>query len=116
MAGKFSHWFSTEGRPQRQPPLRLSALQQTILRWLRQESRRRQQTGAPGSVPYPELVRAIEADRASITSAVRRLLHQDLVGMSLPPGSWVRYITLTDQGEAHARTLSGNVQRSRRRR
>lgn len=116
MAGKFSRWLGSERAPQRDTSLRLSALQQSILHWLWNELRRRQRAGAASSVPYTELVRAIDADKASITSEIRHLLHKDLLGMALPSGGWVRYITLTDKGEAHAKTLSGHVQKVRRRR
>src|SRR5262245_14185578 len=116
MARKLSRRLDTEQTPQRTAPVRLSALQQSILYWLQHELHRRQRAGGPGSVPYPELVRAIDADKASITSEVRALLQKDLLGMSRPAGEWVRYIGLTDKGAAYAKTLSGNVQRLRRRR
>lgn len=116
MAGKFSRWFGPERAPQRDTSLRLSPLQQAILHWLRHELHRRQGAGKTDGVPYPELVRAIDADKASITAEVRRLLHKNLLGISLPTGGWARHITLTDMGEAHARTLPGHVQRLRRRR
>jgi len=116
MAGKFSRWFDTERAAQRDTPPRLSALQQTILRWLWHELHRRQRAGDINSVPYPELVRAIAADKASITGEVRRLLHKGLVGMSLPPGKWERFLTLTDKGAAHAKTLSGSSGQPIRRR
>ena len=116
MARKLSRWLHTERTPQREAPLRLSALQQSILYWLQHELRRRQRAGDIGRVPYPELVRAIDADKASITSEVRSLLQKELLGMALPAGEWVRYIVLTDKGEAYAQTLSGNVQKLRRRR
>ncbi len=116
MAGKFSRWFSTERPPKREASPRLSTLQQSILHWLRNELRRRQRAGAAGMVPYPDLVRALDADKASITKEVRHLLKKGLLGVTLPPGEWVRYIMLTDKGEAHAKTLSGNMQQVRRRR
>ena len=116
MARKFSQGLDTEHAPQRQAPVRLSALQQSILHWLQYELRRRQRAGDMSRVPYPELVRAIDADKASITRAVRALLKKELLGMSLPPGEWVRYITLTDKGDAYIKTLSGNGQKPRRRR
>ena len=116
MARKFSPWLNTERPPQREAPVRLSALQQSILHWLQRELHRRQRAGDTGSVPYPELVRAIDADKASITREVRSLLKKELLGMSLPTGAWVRYIVLTDKGAAYAKTLSGNVQKLRRRR
>ncbi len=116
MAGKFSRWLHTERPPKREASLRLSPLQQSILHWLRNELRRRQRAGDAGMVPYPDLVHALNADKASITSEVRHLLKKDLLGVTLPAGGWVRYIMLTDKGEAHAKTLSGNVQQVRRRR
>jgi len=96
--------------------VRLSQLQQSILHWLRNELRRRQRAGDAGMVPYPDLVRALTADKASITSEVRHLLHKGLLGVTLPAGGWVRYIMLTDKGEAQAKLLSGNGQQARRRR
>jgi hypothetical protein len=116
MAGKFSRWFSTDHTPERDTALRLSPLQQSILHWLRNELRRRQRVGDPGHVPYPDLVRAMNADKASITKEVRHLLHKDLLGMTLPPGGWVRYIGLTERGEAQARRLAGDGEKVRRRR
>ncbi len=116
MAGKFSQWFNTEHPPKREASVRLSQLQQSILHWLRNELRRRQRAGDAGMVPYPDLVRALTADKASITSEVRHLLHKGLLGVTLPAGGWVRYIMLTDKGEAQAKHLSGNGQQARRRR
>jgi len=116
MAGKFSQWFNTEHPPKRETSVRLSQLQQSILHWLRNELRRRQRAGDAGMVPYPDLVRALTADKASITSEVRHLLHKGLLGVTLPAGGWVRYIMLTDKGEAQAKLLSGNGQQARRRR
>src|SRR2546421_3706612 len=109
MARKFSRWLDTERAPQREAPLRLSTLQQSILYWLQHELRRRQRAGDLGRVPYPELVRAIDADKASITSGVRSLLKKELLGMSLPAAELVRYLVLTDKGQVYTNTLSGNV-------
>src|SRR5262245_26255348 len=67
MPRKFSQWLHTERTPQREAPVRLSSLQQSILHWLQDELRRRQRTDDTGRVPYPELVRAMDADKASIT-------------------------------------------------
>ena len=118
MAGKFSRWLDTEPErpPKREASLRLSSLQQSILHWLQNELRRRQRAGDAGMVPYPDLVRALNVDKASVTSEVRHLLKKGLLGVTLPSGEWVRYIMLTDKGAAHAKTLSGNAQQARRRR
>lgn len=116
MAEKFSRWFHTERPPKRETALRLSPLQQSILHWLRHELRRRQRAGGPGMVPYPDLVRALDADKANITSEVRHLLKKGLLTVTLPSGGWVRYVVLTDKGDTHAKSLSGNGQQVRRRR
>ena len=116
MAGKFSRWFHTERPPQRDASLRLSPLQQSILHWLRTELRRRQRVGDTSMVPYPDLVRALHADKASITSEVRHLLKKGLLSVTLPAGEWVRYVMLTEQGDTYAKTLSGQAPQVRRRR
>ena len=88
MAGKFSRWFDTERPPKREASLRLSPLQQSILHWLRNELRRRQRAGDAGMVPYPDLVRALTADKASITSEARPFraeTPQGTVGMAKGP-------------------------------
>jgi predicted DNA-binding transcriptional regulator len=56
-------------------------------------------------VPYPDLVRALRADKASITSEVRHLLRKGLLSVTLPAGEWVRYVMLTEQGDTYAKTL-----------
>ena len=115
MAGKFSQWFRTERPSQRGAALRLSPLQRSILHWLRTELRRRQRFGDAAMVPYPDLVRALHADKASITGEVRHLLRKGLLSVTLPAGQWVRYVTLTEQGDTYAKTLSGQAQQVRRR-
>jgi len=115
MAEKFSRWFRTARPPQRAAALRLSPLQQSIIHWLRNELRRRQRAGDADMVPFPDLVRALHADKASITSEVRHLLKKGLLSVTLPAGEWVRYVMLTEQGDTYAKTLSGNAQHVRRR-
>ena len=107
--------FVQKSAPQRNASLRLSPLQQSILHWLRNELRRRQRVGDAGMVPYPDLVRALRADKASITSEVRHLLRKGLLSVTLPAGEWVRYVMLTEQGDTYAKTLSGQAQHVRRR-
>ena len=81
--------------------LKLSALQQAVLHWLRREQRRRPQTAGGSGVPYPDLAQALGVDRAELTTCLRRLIRKRLVLATLPRGSWVRYISLTEK--AHAR-------------
>ena len=115
MAEKFSRWFRAAPPPRRAAALRLSPLQQSIIQWLRHELRRRQRVGDADMVPFPDLVRALHADKASITSEVRHLLKKGLLSITLPAGEWVRYVMLTEQGDTYAQTLSGHVQHVRRR-
>ena len=79
--------------------LKLSALQQAVLHWLRREQRRRPQIAGGNGVPYPELAQALRVDRAELSTSLRRLIRKRLVVATLPRGSWVRYISLTDKGE-----------------
>ena len=115
MAEKFSRWFRAARPPQRAARLRLSPLQQSIIQWLRTELRRRQRVGDADMVAFPDLVRALHADKASITSEVRHLLKKGLLSVTLPAGEWVRYVMLTEQGDTYAQTLSGHAQHVRRR-
>jgi DNA-binding MarR family transcriptional regulator len=81
----------------------LTALQNTILQWLYTEGNRH--TDGPDGVSYPTLVQAVNADKASVTAGLRRLMHRGLVLTTLPRGSWRRCVALTEQGRKHARTL-----------
>lgn len=80
--------------------LKLSVLQQAVLHWLRREHRRRPQLADGSGIPYPDLANALNVDRAELSACIRRLIRKRLVVATLPRGSWVRYITLTDKGEA----------------
>ncbi len=107
MAGD-SRWYRAEEESQqREKAPRLSTLQQSILYWLRHEVRRRQRTGDALQIPYPELVSAMHADKMAVTNDIRRLLRKGLVDISLPPGSWVRYVMLTEKGTAQTKRDTG---------
>ena len=80
--------------------LKLSVLQQAVLHWLRREHRRRPQLADGGGIPYPDLANALNVDRAELSACLRRLIRKRLVVATLPRGSWVRYVALTDKGEA----------------
>ena len=56
--------------------LKLSALQQAVLHWLRREQRRRPQTAGGNGVPYPELAQALRVDRAELSTCLRRLIRK----------------------------------------
>jgi hypothetical protein len=96
-------------------PHRLSDLEKSILQWLCTNLRHRQRVGGSMGVPYPELVRAVDADKARVTASLRHLMQKGLVLVTLPRGEWVRYVTLTDQGETHAKMLLQNTRRPGRR-
>lgn len=80
--------------------LKLSSLQEAVLHWLRREQRRRPQVADAKGIPFPELTQALSVDRAELSACLRRLIRKQLVVATLPRGSWVRYITLTDKAEA----------------
>ncbi|HEY7489509.1 MAG TPA: hypothetical protein VIH59_00145 [Candidatus Tectomicrobia bacterium] len=101
------------GRPP-ETSMRLSDLQKSVLQALRRELRYRQRSGTAEGMPYPALVRAVDADKASITSSVRQLLRKGLVLVTLPTGEWVRYVALTEAGEAQAQLLSKDERADRR--
>ena len=83
--------------------LKHSALQQAILHWLRREQRRRPQPADGHGIPYPDLARALGVDRAELSACLQRLIRKRLVVATLPRGSWMRYVALTDKGEAKPR-------------
>lgn len=85
---------------------RLTDLQQSLLQWLRAELHRRQRANDRTGVAFPEVVRALRADKASVTTSLRHLMRKGLVETDLPRGSWVRHVSLTELGDAHALTLS----------
>ncbi len=79
--------------------LKLSALQEAVLHWLRREQRRRPQAAGGNGIPYPDLAQALSIDRAELAACLRRLISKRLVVSNLPRGSWVRYIALTEKAE-----------------
>ena len=83
--------------------LKLSALQQAVLHWLRREFRRRPQLADGNGIPYPDLAQALGVDRAELSACLRRLIRKRLVVATLPRGAWVRYVALTEKGEAKPR-------------
>ena len=88
---------------------RLSGLQLSILHLLYAALRR--QAEATAGVPYSDLVRTLHADKSSITDGIRQLLRKGLVLLTLPRGGWTRYVMLTEQGKAYAKTLPSTVLR-----
>ena len=80
--------------------LKLSALQEAVLHWLRREQRRRPQVSGGNGIPYPDLAEALSVDRAELSACLRRLIRKRLVVANLPRGSWMRYIALTDKAES----------------
>ena len=106
MAKHSPHVSRRERVQQRVSKHRLTDLQQSLLQWLRAELRRRQRANDVAGVTFPEVVRALRADKASVTTSLRHLMRKGLVETALPRGSWVRHVSLTELGDAHARTLS----------
>ena len=94
--------------------LRLSALQQAVLHWLRREQRRRPRLADGSGIPYPDLARALGVDRAELSTCLRRLIRKRLVVATLPRGSWVRYVALTDKGEARPQPPASKAHKKHR--
>ena len=94
--------------------LKLSALQETVLNWLRREQRRRPQVSGGNGIPYPDLAEALSVDRAELSACLRRLIRKRLVVANLPRGSWMRYIALTDKAESRLPQDTLKDQRKRR--
>ena len=94
--------------------LKLSALQQAVLHWLRREQRRRPQPADGDGIPYPDLARALGIERAELSACLRRLIRKRLVVATLPRGAWVRYVALTDKGEAKPRQPAAEALTNRR--
>jgi DNA-binding MarR family transcriptional regulator len=84
-------------------PNRLSGLQLAILHSLYADLRRRPRTTT--GVPYSDLLRTTNADKMSITTSLRQLMRKGLVLLTVPRGSWTRCVSLTEQGQAYAKTL-----------
>lgn len=115
MAARHSHSRHEPQESAALQKLKLTSLQKAILRWLRQECRLRRQAGLPEIVPYPDLVQALEADKASITEHFCRLMRKGLVLTVVPRGAWVRAVTFTEEGETYAALLSKEERQQRQR-
>lgn len=83
---------------------RFSNLQKAILKWL-YTNWHDDPVGADAGVPYPDIVRAVTTDKASVTTALRQLMGKGLVLIILPHGRWKRCVVLTEQGKDAVKTL-----------
>ena len=91
----------------------LSNLQRVILQWLSSDPRSRYGADATGGVPYVDIVRAMTADKSSVTTSLRQLMRQGLVVITVPPGGWTRCVFLTEQGRASVTVLAKAEQKRR---
>lgn len=91
--------------PTPHPTRNLSNLQRTILQWLATDARSRHGVDDTGGVPYGDIVRAMTADKNSVTTTLRQLLRKGLVTIIVPPGGWTRCVLLTEQGRASVTAL-----------
>jgi DNA-binding MarR family transcriptional regulator len=87
---------------------RLSSLQLAILHSLYADRHRSSTTTC---IPYSDIVQALKADKPSITASLRQLMRKGLVLLTLPRGGWTRYVALTEEGKAYAKTLPRPEQR-----
>jgi DNA-binding MarR family transcriptional regulator len=115
MPAKFFHSLHRTDTPLRQSKVKLSHLHKAILRWLHRDLRQQHRTGDSAGVPYPALVQAMAADKAAVTDSVCYLVKRGLISAIRPPDAWVRYVMLTADGEAHAKSLSKEERKTRHR-
>ena len=99
--------------PPPQPTRHLSNLQRTILQWLASDARSRYAADATGGVPYGDIVRAMTADKSSVTTNLRQLMRLGLVVITMAPGGWTRCVFLTEQGRASVTALAKAEQKRR---
>lgn len=92
-----------ERHDQRPARRHLSAIQQRMLIWLQDE---RQRTDATDGIPFLTLVQAMKTDKLNVMTSLRQLMRKGLVAVTLPRGSWTRYIDLTNHGIDQARDLT----------
>lgn len=59
-------------------------------------------------VPYTDIVRAVAADKAGVTLALRQLMRQGLLLITLPRGGRTRGVVLTEDGKAFVRALTAD--------
>jgi DNA-binding MarR family transcriptional regulator len=81
-------------------------LQRTILQWLASDARSRYGADETSGVPYGDIVRALTADKSSVTATLRQLLRKGLVVITIPPGGWTRCVFLTERGRASITALA----------
>ena len=99
--------------PTPQPTPHLSNLQRTILQWLASDARSRYAADTTGGVPYGDIVRAMTADKSSVTTNLRQLMRLGLVVITMAPGGWTRCVFLTEQGRTSVTALA-KVEQKRR--
>jgi len=86
----------------------LSELQKAILQWLYTNKQRRQAAEETSPVPYTDIVQAVPADKAGVTLALRQLMRQGLLLITLPRGGRTRGVVLTDDGKAFVKALTAD--------
>ena len=85
--------------------VRLSQLQQRILRWLTADEKR---TRGMITSSHPELVAAVPSAKGNISHSLRRLETQGLIVMTRTPGGKTESLHLTAAGRQRAFQLNGS--------
>jgi DNA-binding MarR family transcriptional regulator len=86
----------------------LNGLQKSILQWLYTHERRYRVAGEIPPAPYTDIVRAVPADKAEVTSALRQLMRKGLLLIILPRGGRIRGVVLTEEGNACVKALTAD--------
>jgi DNA-binding MarR family transcriptional regulator len=91
----------------------LSGLQKSILQWLYTHEQRYRAAGETSPVPpYTDIVRAVPADKAEVTSTLRQLVRKGLLLITLPRGGRTRGVVLTEDGRALVKALTADKRKS----
>jgi DNA-binding MarR family transcriptional regulator len=85
--------------------VRLSRLQQRMLRWLAAEAPR---TRGMITRSHPDLVAALPSAQGNISHSLRRLERQGLMVLTRTPGGKTESVYLTAAGRQKARQLAGS--------
>lgn len=112
MAARLANLFRREPKPPREATPHFSHLQKAILCWLYREGQRRQRHDEPTAISFTALVHGLKAEKTEIVMSLRRLMKKAFLDITLPRGAWTRYVSLTEKGEKHAKTLAKDTQHS----
>lgn len=90
----------------------LNTLQKSILQWLYTNDQRRRTVDGTSAVPYIDIVQAVPADKAEVTSTLRQLMRKGLLLITLPRGARTRGVALTEDGKEWVKSFTADKRKS----